>query len=83
MRQQLYREMAAGLKQHGLSLGGVVTQGLTQPQLFTHADASSKWGRPRIMPVLHPLQVRTWLVHLKLCVVFVLSQLRQLCAALT
>ncbi|WIA31868.1 hypothetical protein OEZ86_002733 [Tetradesmus obliquus] len=57
VRQQLYREMAAGLKQHGLSLGGVVTQGLTQSQLFTHADASSKWGRPRIMPVLHPLQV--------------------------
>jgi hypothetical protein len=57
VRQQLYQEMAAGLKQHGLILGGVVTQGLTQSQLFTHQAASSKWGRPRVEPVLHPLQV--------------------------
>jgi hypothetical protein len=49
--------MAAGLAQHGLSLGGVVTQGLTQSELFRHDDASSKWGRPRVLPVLHPLQV--------------------------
>jgi hypothetical protein len=49
--------MAAGLTQHGLSLGGVVTQGLTQSELFRHEDASSKWGRPQLVPVLHPLQV--------------------------
>jgi hypothetical protein len=60
LRQKLFTDMAAGLTQHGLSLGGVVTQGLTQTELFRHEDASSKWGRPRVLPVLHPLQVRVY-----------------------
>lgn len=50
--------MAASLKQHGLILGDVVTQGLKQDELFKHVDANGAWAKPRVQPILHPLEVR-------------------------
>eukprot|EP00879_Flechtneria_rotunda_P021896 GHRR01023091.1.p1 GENE.GHRR01023091.1~~GHRR01023091.1.p1 ORF type:complete len:367 (+),score=82.02 GHRR01023091.1:3052-4152(+) len=57
VRQHAYQHMAADMKQRGLQLGGEVTQGLKQQDLFQHVPAAGKWGRPHVKALLHPLKV--------------------------
>lgn len=56
-RHTVYNQMSADIKQHGVKLGGVITQGLTQADLFELAPARFKWGKPYIRPKLQHLQV--------------------------
>ncbi|KAG2445661.1 hypothetical protein HXX76_000270 [Chlamydomonas incerta] len=55
-RRRVYEAMGAGVRSKGLSLGGVVTQGLQQDDLYriTHDTRSDKM---LITPVLHALAV--------------------------
>lgn len=49
--------MAADLTRHGLQLGGVVTQGLTQADLFELVPPRAKWAKTQVKPKLRHLQV--------------------------
>ncbi|KXZ47400.1 hypothetical protein GPECTOR_35g838 [Gonium pectorale] len=55
-RKRVYDAMGSGVRHKGLELGGVVTQGLRQADLYriTHDTRSN---RVLIMPILHPLEV--------------------------
>lgn len=55
-RQQLYSDMASRLASEGLSLGGVITQGLSQSDLFS-VKFDERTGQPAIVPVLRALDV--------------------------
>jgi hypothetical protein len=55
-RQELYTSIGLDLEHRGLQLGGVITQGLVQSDLFTFAkDAATRQLLP--VPVLKPLDV--------------------------
>jgi hypothetical protein len=55
LRDATYQRMAADLAQHALQLGGIITQGLTQKDLFS--ISSQKAGHLDVQPVLKPLDV--------------------------
>ncbi|EFJ51029.1 hypothetical protein VOLCADRAFT_88255 [Volvox carteri f. nagariensis] len=55
-RRRVYEAMGAGSRRKGLELGGVITQGLTQADLFK-VTPDSRSNRILITPILHPLEV--------------------------
>lgn len=57
-RRALYDHMANDLRQQGLRLGGVITQGLTQADLFDVVPAKGSWSKAYNKPKLRRLQVR-------------------------
>ncbi len=55
-RRRVYEAMGSGARRKGLELGGVVTQGLTQTDLFK-VTPDTRSNRMLITPILHPLDV--------------------------
>lgn len=55
-RRRVYEAMGAGVRSNGLQLGGIITQGLTQADLY-RVTLDSRSNHMLIMPILHPLEV--------------------------
>lgn len=55
-RRRVYDAMGSGVHAQGLALGGVVTQGLRQHDLFRYSS-DSRSGQLLISPLLHGLEV--------------------------
>jgi hypothetical protein len=57
-RRSLYEQMSKELQAKGLTLGGIITQGLKQQDLFVVEPPAGAWAmRGHIKPILHALQV--------------------------
>lgn len=57
-RRSLYEQMSKELQAKGLTLGGIITQGLKQQDLFVVEPPAGAWARRgHIKPILHALEV--------------------------